>query len=42
MELAQCEYNMQPREGLPADDNDAQLVTAVWRGQEDIRCEKGI
>ena len=37
-----CEYNMQPREGSPADDDDAQLVTAVWRGQEDIRCEKGI
>ena len=37
-----CEYNMQPREGSPADDDDAQLVTAVWRGHEDIRCEKGI
>ena len=37
-----CEYNMQPREGSPAYEDDAQLVTAVWRGQEGIWCEKGI
>ena len=37
-----CEYNMQPREWSPADDYDAKLVTAVWRGQEGIWCEKGI
>ena len=36
-----CEYDMMPREGAPADD-DTKLVTSVWRGQDDIQCEKGM
>ena len=36
-----CEYNMQPRMGAPAGAS-TQLVTAVWRKQNEIRCEKGI
>ena len=38
---ASCEYDIQPREGAPAEDKE-QLVTAVWRGWDDIRCEKGM
>ena len=38
---ARCEYNMQRRKGAPDGDN-TQLVTAVWRGQDDIQCEKGM
>ena len=37
---AWCEYNFTHREGAPLDD-DTQLVTAVWRGQQDILCQKG-
>ena len=39
--IATCEYDIKPREGAP-DGDDAKIVTAVWRGQDNIQCVKGM
>ena len=36
--MVQCVYYTKPREN----DTDNELVTAIWKGQKDIRCVKGL
>ena len=37
---AKCDYAFEDRAGRPENNND-QLVTAIWAGHERIRCKKG-